>query len=1333
MRWPRPWRGSILWSLGPFILLAALAFAFFARVLLGGQVLVPLDILYSTLPFKAYASGLGISVPHNELLSDLLLENLAWKNFASQVVSQGALPLWNPNIFGGEPFLAAGQAGVLYPLGFMFYIMPPLWAYGWFTAFHFLLAGIFMYLFVGLLGANRTGALVSALAYSFSSLMVVSVIWPMVMGTIIWLPLLLLLIELIVRRAEGDTRHRSIGYVPLTLTAGTALGMVILSGHLEYSFYVLFTLLFYSLARLAVYARRGGAPAEAAPAVLALSGIAVIGGLLAGVQLLPFFELARENFRSGLVTYQEVIGFALPKQQVLSFVMPDVFGNPTHSSYFSFLNWQNQAVTGAKDLAGQTRTYPFWGIKNYVEAASYIGVLPLLLAITALFVRRDRYVVTFAALSAFSLLLAFGTPLYGVFWMLPSFDQLHTPFRWLFPYTFSAAVLAGLGASSLTQNNGNVKGSRSLLMLGAGLGSLVLLVLVASQFLSSEAISLAQRMLASSKALSAAFSDPEMLFSYQFRNLLVLGLLLVAGGVVLVLRPHSRWGRAFLLLVVAADLFYFGYNYNAAQDPRAMDMVPPSVQFLKQDKDMFRVVSFNYEDSLTPNTAELFGLQDARGYDSIILRQYANFWKLLEPPHGLLYNRIHKLVRPESLTSPFLDLLNVKYVITNQPITEDKPARHLREVYRDEVVIYENPDYMPRAFVVNGVRTAPTREDALARMSGGDFDPKTVVVLETDEPLDSLPQGTSFVPASVSRYTANQVTVDVADGQAGYLVLTDNHFAGWKAFVNGQETRLYRADGTFRAVPLTKGPHQVVFKYFPDSFSIGMLGSFLAVFCIVAGAGAWGWRRLGSRLEKATPVQRLAKNVSMPMAVQLLNRLMDFGFAIFMLKTIGVENAGKFAFAVVLIGYFVVLTDFGLTTLTTREVAKSKEQANRYLSNTTVLRFLISILSLPVFGGVLGLYIWRYGVTSDTAWTAVLMMAGLFPSGVASAFSSIFNAHERMGLTAGVALVTQVLKLTLGVTVLVAGLGIVGLGMVSLIVNMATAGIFYVIFRRSFFKPSLEVDLPLQGQMMRTSYPLMMNIFLSSIFFRIDVMLLKPMQGDLANGLYTTAYKFIDGLVIIPSLFTLAVFPILSRYAHAGGGLLRAYILSLRALLLVAMPLTVGITLLADRIVPLFFGQDYAEAGPALMILIWFLPFSFINSLTQYVLIAVNRQRFLTLAFLLGAVFNVGANLAVIPVFSYRGAAVVTVVSEMVLMLPFMYAIWKHVGAVPFFQISWRPVLASGVMGLVVWWLRPLDMVAPVVLGAMVYAAALLALRTFNDDDRALVLGLLGRGSGLKG
>jgi O-antigen/teichoic acid export membrane protein len=272
----------------------------------------------------------------------------------------------------------------------------------------------------------------------------------------------------------------------------------------------------------------------------------------------------------------------------------------------------------------------------------------------------------------------------------------------------------------------------------------------------------------------------------------------------------------------------------------------------------------------------------------------------------------------------------------------------------------------------------------------------------------------------------------------------------------------------------------------------------------------------------------------------------------------------------------------------------------------------------------------------------------------------------------------------------------------------------------------------------------MINSFLSSIFFRIDVLLLQPLRGSDTVGWYTTAYKFIDGLNFIPSFFTLALFPVMSRYAEVGapeggmanarsggadGPLQRSYAVALKLLLLVSIPIAAGTSLLADRIILLFFGPDFEPSILALRILIWFLPFSFVNSVTHYVLIAVNQQRFLTVAFLIGAGFNISGNLVAISLWGLAGAAVMTVVSEIVLLIPFLVGIHRHVGRFPGLGLSVRPLLAAALMAGVLYLLLPLNLFLLIPLGAVFYAVGLLALGTFGTEDWALARQLLRRSS----
>src|SRR4051794_29206465 len=97
---------------------------FFWDVLLGPRVLLPADLLYSVAPWSSLPSAAAHAVPHNALIGDAILQNLAWKSFARASIEAGQLPLWNPYEFAGMPFLAGGQSGSIYPLGVLFYLLP---------------------------------------------------------------------------------------------------------------------------------------------------------------------------------------------------------------------------------------------------------------------------------------------------------------------------------------------------------------------------------------------------------------------------------------------------------------------------------------------------------------------------------------------------------------------------------------------------------------------------------------------------------------------------------------------------------------------------------------------------------------------------------------------------------------------------------------------------------------------------------------------------------------------------------------------------------------------------------------------------------------------------------------------------------------------------------------------------------------------------------------------------------------------------------------------------------------------------------------------------------
>jgi O-antigen/teichoic acid export membrane protein len=413
---------------------------------------------------------------------------------------------------------------------------------------------------------------------------------------------------------------------------------------------------------------------------------------------------------------------------------------------------------------------------------------------------------------------------------------------------------------------------------------------------------------------------------------------------------------------------------------------------------------------------------------------------------------------------------------------------------------------------------------------------------------------------------------------------------------------------------------------------------------------------------------------------------------------------------------------FGMNTWLTREAARRPAEMPRYLGGVLAARAALWLALVGLLLLLIGPLAAPLQVTPDVAAALILLGLAMAPSGVAAAFSAVFQAAERMEYPAAVTVVTTVLKVLLGVLALALGLGFVGLAGVALVVNFVTLGVLGVLFVAVVGRPHVRLAPELGRAIAGDSYPYMLNNLLASLFFRLDGLLLRPLAGDAALGWYNAAYRVIDGLNLIPSQFTLALFPLLARRAdEERARLAGVYHRALKLLLIVAVPLTVGIALVAEPLVGLLAGSAYLpEAAWALQVLIWFLPLSFVNGVTQYVLVALGYRRLLTAAFLGATVFNLGANLVLIPRFGYLAAAAVTVLSELVLLVPFWWAAGRALPLGFLGALVWRPVAAAAVMAVAIVALGPERWVLAIPVGAGVYLSTLMLLRTFDEDDRRL-------------
>jgi len=1366
--------------------LLLLPLLFFAPVTLGNRTLIPADNLYQVEPWRSAREAIGVpEIPHNALLSDLVLQNYQWKSFLRRSLSEGVIPLWQPNQFAGTPFLAAGQHGALYPFSLLYYVLPLPRAYGWFTVSQLWLAGVLMFVFARGMRLSRAAGAVAGVAYQFSAFFIVSVVFPMMISGAAWLPLLLLMIEFVIERRplRGD-RPATVPWIAL---GALALMMNLFAGHVEITYYTLIVMAYWAAARLLwEWWRDRAAWRRLLRPAGALLLMVALGVGLGAAQFLPLYELGTRNFREAAASFEQVRGYAFPARHVVKFFVPNAYGNPAQHSYRDVFTWETVAQDWQRPCeacpGGFARvTDTDFGIKNYVEGGAYVGILTLVLAAVGLLKGRGGlkgsplqsatgsggaappHRALLGLLALVSLTFAFGLPTYAVlYYAFPNLNQLHTPFRWVWPFTFCAAALAGFGVDALGQ--AAAARARWVRWLGGGLialGAAIFGGLLLSRAAYDTFAPLVERLFTGLAKADQAFPDARAFYSYEFWNVLWLAIFVGAAGTVIWLsrsraRLPRRLGGAPLWTVlavgvIALDLMVAGWDFNPSADPAWLDYTPDAIRWLQQrqaEEGPFRYTTVNFgENPLHANSTWRYGLHDVRGYDSMIPKQYAAYMGLIAPQGGLLHNRIDPIAwdNTGALASPLLDLLNVRYIVADWVVT-DAEALGLREVYVDGAVrIYENLDALPRAYTLpaydlTGPLCGAQPADFATIVSSPDFtaDPRRVVIEDfgDGESCDLVyhwptPEHEADpVPAKIVAYGAIEVVVEAEVSAESWLVLADSYYPGWKAFVRPQgssadqeqETAIRLVNGNFRGVRLSPGAWTVRFRYSPPTFQIGAFLSFLSGMLILFMLMLWLWRRVYRAEDEADSARRIAKNSLAPIVLNLFNRAIDFAFAFIMLRILGPANAGIYYYAVVIFGWFDILTNFGLNTLLTREVARNRSAAGRYLFNSTALRLALAALGVPLLLGFLAV---RQATVSpalegQAIAAIVLLYIGLLPGSISTGLTALFYAFEKAEYPAAITTVSTIVKVTLGLGTLLLGWGVVGLAGGAVITNVVTLLVLGWLARPLAHGVFAErLDPSLLRLMVGESWPLMINHLLATVFFKIDIVLMEAINGNTVVGQYSTAYKWLDALNIIPAFLTMALLPVMARQAHEDRPALRRnYVLAVKLLVMVALPVAVITTFIAEPLIRVLGGAEYLPAGGiALQIMIWSIPIGWINSVTNYVIVALDRQRTLMLAFAAGVIFNVITNLLLLPAYSYRAAAIITILSEGVLFVAFYLIIRQELGAIRWGRALWRPALAALVvlgMTLALWQVAPL---AGLMLSPVVYGAGLLALRPFAPEE----------------
>ena len=740
-----------------FIFLFFVIIIFFKPFLFQGKLPIPADTIVGMYhPWRDLVwDGFTAGVPFkNFLITDPVRQQFPWRKLAVSLVKQGELPLWNPYTHAGTPLLANLQGAVFYPLNILFLLLPFNLAWGGLIILQPLLGGIFLYVYLRHFKLREIACFLGALTFSFSGFFIAWLEWGTVLHVGLWLPLILLSIDKIF---QNKKLARWSFILVFSLTSS------FFAGHLQTSFYLVLFSLIYLVWRLSQIKKNRLRP------LLLLAICYTLFAILTALQWLPTLQFIKLSARGiDQIDWQQ-LGWFIPWQNLVQFLAPDFFGNPT--------------------------TLNYWGVFNYAEFIGYIGVIPLIFALYAILWRRDRKTLFFAIFSLVALSFALPTPWaklpYKLRFPLVSTSQ---PTRLLFIVDFCLAILAALGIDALLRKKASLKKMIATLVPFFLLYGFLWLFVLGAGRIWPDASWIAN--LAVSK-----------------RNLILPTGFLLAGVVLISSLSFKKIPRKIILFPILAlicfDLLRFGWKFTPFTKKEWIFPTTKTIEFLEKDKEVFRLMSTDRR-LFPPNFTLAYELQSVDGYDPLYLLRYGELIAASErgkpdisPPFG--FNRI---ITPQNYQSPIVDLLNVKYVLS---LKEEDSTKLVKVFQEGQTRVYENKNVFPRAFMVYDYQLGDGQQEVIELMMADKIDLSKTVILEDFPEEIHLTEGENEV--KVTSYQENRVVIRVESDQPGLLVLADAYFPGWQAEVDGEKTEIYRADYYFRAIIVPKGSHEVVFNY----------------------------------------------------------------------------------------------------------------------------------------------------------------------------------------------------------------------------------------------------------------------------------------------------------------------------------------------------------------------------------------------------------------------------------------------------------------------------------------------------------------------------------------
>lgn len=773
----------------PYLLIIAVVCVFFWKVFIKSLIPFPGDFVVGIYyPWLDYKWGYSTGVPvKNPIIADVPSFIYPMQTYAVELMKKGQWPLWNRLILGGVPLLANFQSAPFTPLIFLYFLFDKITAWSMQIIFAHILAAVFTYLLLKQWGVSKLGGVTGGLIFAFSGY---NLIWSQWNGHVLaaaFIPLILFFQDRWLKR----------GKIMDGVGVSFAFCFQLFSGYPQTVTYTAVAVALLWLFRIFEYKR------------------IVVRTLL----LLLFFSLGMGVAATQLLTGKELLSLS----QWMS---------EPHPYEWAFLPWQKVITFFAPDFFGNHVTQNYWGPQDYTSNTGFVGIVAFVLAsLGIILIRKRREILYLVTLCVTTLLISFPTVFSIFLWQHNILGmRSSSAHRALVLFNLGVALMVGFGFDLLLKSKINIKNIikvlfiPGLLIAGFTLYSLIL------YYLSS---------------YNPQVLDPVLQgipkYMVGLRNMVLpLGILAATSLLLFLVRSGSRFNKIavyLLAILMIFEIYRFGWKFTPFSPKSFVYPDTPVLEFLNSQQKPFRVAG----SSVIPvNLIMPYKIEYLEGYETMRPLLISRFIAVLNTSNSKA-NPAGRYGIIDNYTSPLLDLTNTKYYLTHKlnekedldpdgtiPLKFD--TSRFSVVFEDRsVAVLESKTALPRAFMVYDWEVIGDDEKILDRLLDNDFPYFKKIILDK-EPSVNKPVSEKHKKADVNYrlYGEQESVIEVTTDSDGLLFISDSYYPGWKAYIDNNETEILRADFAFRAVNVTKGVHEVRFKYQPASFWNGLIISALS-------------------------------------------------------------------------------------------------------------------------------------------------------------------------------------------------------------------------------------------------------------------------------------------------------------------------------------------------------------------------------------------------------------------------------------------------------------------------------------------------------------------------